>query len=361
MTKRLFLALVVLLSITTLGSYAQIIVEFRPGPIKEKIKSLKSHLNRMTLSYKQWQINYVEDKSNVYYLLSHLEFPVITKAVTTRLRYMFDNRIITHIEVEGVGETTPEDIEKGIFDVTLSPEQTTLFKTNIHVKTANDSIVVLEGIANRRVIVVEGGIDEFHDAVIKMWYARNGDHTIPEIQRIANFYRHLNSLAGDVPEGLWVYAPERLSEQLGKISGKEVEMANVFDTKARLQLETEKFDAQKWGPDIGYLYTAIEHQVIAQGDSTRIKFLFNRQRVRSIKVLGYGKASKEDIKKGEYVVTVAPKKTKLIECYINGGQRAHRRVIVIDPEKYDEVMKDWGRSGYNSRYLDKLAGGVPLF
>ena len=361
MTKRLFLALVVLLSITINGSYAQIIVERRPGPIKEKIKSLKSHLNRMTLSFKQGRINEVEDKSSVYYLLSHLEFPVITKAVTTRLRYMFDNSVIAHIEVEGVGETTPEDIEKGIFDVTLSPEQTTLFKTNIHVKTANDSIVVLEGIANRRVIVVEGGIDEFHDAVIKMWYARNGDNTISQIQRIANFRRHLNSLAGGVPEGLWVYAPEKLSEQLGKISGKEVEMTNVFDTKARLQLETEKFDREKWSSDIGYLYSAIEHRVIARGDSTRIKFLFNNRRVRSIKVLGYGKASKEDIKKGEYVVTVAPKKTKLIECYINGGERAHKRVIVIDPEKYDEVMKEWGRRDYNSRYLDKLAGGVPLF
>ena len=361
MTKRLFLALVVLLSITINGSYAQIIYIPRPRPIKELIPDLKSHLNRMTLSYKQGRINEVEDKSSVYYLLSHLEFPVITKAVTTRLRYMFDNSVIAHIEVEGVGETTPEDIEMGIFDVTLSPEQTTLFKTNIHVKTANDSIVVLEGVANRRVIVIEGGIDEFHDAVIKMWYARNGNHTIPKIQQIANFRRHLNSLAGDVPEGLWVYAPEKLSEQLGKISGKEVEMTGVTDTKARLQLETERFDAQKWSSDIGSLYSAIEHQVIARGDSTRIKFLFNNRRVRSIKVLGYGKASKEDIKKGEYVITVAPKKTKLIECYINGGQRAHRRVIVIDPEKYNEVMKEWGRSGYNSRYLDKLAGGVPLF
>ncbi|MBO7213808.1 MAG: hypothetical protein J6U99_04555, partial [Rikenellaceae bacterium] len=101
-----------------------------------------------------------------------MEFPVITRGVTTRLRYMFDNRIITHIEVEGVGETTPENIKKGIFDVTLSPEQTTLFKTNIHVKSANDSIVILKGVANRRVIVIEGGIDEFHDAMIDIWYAK---------------------------------------------------------------------------------------------------------------------------------------------------------------------------------------------
>ena len=33
--------------------------------------------------------------------------------------------------------------------------------------------------------------------------------------------------------------------------------------------------------------------------------------------------------------------------------------IFVNGEKYDEVMKEWGRSGYNSRYLDKLAGGVP--
>ena len=74
--------------------------------------------------------------------------------------------------------------------------------------------------------------------------------------------------------------------------------------------------------------------------------MFNNRQVRSIKVLGYGKASKGDVKKGEFVVTVAPKKTKLIECYINGGECAHRRVIVINLEKYDEVMKEWGRYDY---------------
>ena len=31
-----------------------------------------------------------------------------------------------------------------------------MYKVNIHVKTANDSIVTLEGVANRRVIVVDG-------------------------------------------------------------------------------------------------------------------------------------------------------------------------------------------------------------
>ena len=159
----------------------------------------------------------------------------------------------------------------------------------------------------------------------------------------------MNSLAGDVPE--------KLSEYIAEISGKEVE--EVFDIKARFQKETKRFDSLKWTPDIAYLSTAIEHRLIARGDSTRIKFLFNRVRVRSIKVLGYGKASRDDLRDGEYVVTVAPKKTKLIECYINGGARAHQRIIVVDPEKYEEVMKEWHKCGYSPGYLEKLAGGVP--
>ncbi len=356
----------IILTVADFDCYAQIDPNLlnipRPRPIKELIPNLKSHLNRMTLSYKQRQINEEEDKSNVYYLLSHLEFPVITRGVTTRLRYMFDNSVIAHIEVEGVGETTPEDIEKGIFDVTLSPEQTTLYKTNIHVKSAKDSIVVLEGVANRRVIVVEGGEREFHKAVIDMWYARNGDHTIPQIKQIANFRRHLNSLAGDVLEGLWVYSPEKLSEQIGIIAGQISVLPSVTDIKAELKKSTEWFDNQKWDPEVN-LSTAVEHNVIARGDSTRIKFLFDNRRVRSIKVSGYGKASKEDLEKGEYVVTVAPKKTKLIECYVNRNEGRHKRIIVIEPEKYEEVMRKFYSLQGSARrqYLNKLAGGVPEF
>jgi hypothetical protein len=272
---------------------------------------------------------------------------------------MFDNSVIAHIEVEGVAETTPEDIEKGIFDVRLSPEQTTLYKTNIHVKSANDSIVVLEGVANRRVIVIEGGRRELSSAIIGMQYARQrtGEN------RLADYYRYLNNLAGDVPEGLWVYLPEKLSEQIGIIAGKNHVLLSVTDIKAELKKSTERFDNLKWSPDIDNLVTATEHNVIARGDSTRIKFLFDNRRVRSIKVSGYGKASKEDLKKGEYVVTVAPKKTKLIECYVNRNESRHKRIIVIEPEKYEEVMqKFYSLQGSARRqYLNKLAGGVPEF
>ena len=361
MTKQSFftITLGIILSFFNIGnSYAQKIVFPPPKPISQWIPDQKSHINRLTLAYWQGQVNREKGISAVYYLLSEIELPVITRGDTTRVRYMFDNSVIAHIEVEGVAETTPEDIEKGIFDVTLSPEQTTLYKTNIHVKSANDSIVVLKGVANRRVIVIEGGRRELSSVIIGMQYAqqRTGKN------RLADYYRYLNNLAGDVLEGLWVYYPEKLSEQIGIIAGKNHVLPSVTDIKAELKKSTEWFDNQKWDPDVN-LSTAVEHKVIARGDSTRIKFLFDNRRVRSIKVSGYGKASKEDLEKGEYVVTVAPKKTTLIECYVNRNEGRHKRIIVIEPEKYEEVMRKlYSLQGSARRqYLNKLAGGVPEF
>ncbi len=357
MANRFFFtfALSLLLSVLNVGyGYTQIIVYQDMRPLNEYIPSMKRHFNRRTLDYFQRMANY-EGKGGILYLQSAVDLPAYQKGDTARIRWVFDNRVITHIEVEGVGETTPEDIKNEVFVVSVVPEQTTLYKANIHVKTANDSIVVLKGVANRRVIVVDCDRREYAKVLSGIYYS----HQRYREEGLSRFYRHMNSLAGDVPEGLWVYAPEKLSEYIAEISGKEVE--EVFDIKARFQKETKRFDSLKWTPDIDYLSTAIEHRLIARGDSTRIKFLFNRVRVRSIKVLGYGKASRDDLRDGEYVVTVAPKKTKLIECYINGGSRAHQRIIVVDPEKYEEVMREWHKCGYSPGYLEKLAGGVPLF
>ncbi|MBO5710619.1 MAG: hypothetical protein J6R62_03765 [Rikenellaceae bacterium] len=294
-----------------------------------------------------------------------MELPIIQKGDTTRIIWVFDSSVITHIEVEGVGKTTPKDIQKGKFDVTVSPVQTTLYKANIHVKSANDSIVVLEGIANRRVIVIDGDRKEYFRVINDFLWSRRAK------DKPASEYRFLNSLAGDVLEGLWVYSPEKLNENIGHISGKEAEMQlsieDIPDTKTLLQKETESFNNSKRLPD-KWLSTALEHAVIARGDSTRIKFLFDNQRVTGIQVLGYGRASRDDIKKGEYIVTVTPKKTKLIECWVNtraGRRPAHYRIIVVEPKKYDEVMRKLhelriqGR-GYN-QYIEELAGRVPSF
>ena len=366
MSKKNFytLALGIILSFLNIdNSYAQRyeIVFSPPRPMSEWLPLQKSHIDRLTLSYWQKYLNAEKGQSAVYYLLSEIEVPVITRGSTTRVRYMFDNSVIAHIEVEGVCETTTKDIEKGVFDVMLSPEQTTLYKTNIHVKSADGSIVVLEGVANRRVIVIEGGRRELSAVITNIQHSkqRTGEN------RYADYYRYLNSIAGDVPEALWVYLPERLNEQLGIIAGKNNVLPNdtIIDVKAKLKKSTERFDNLKWSPDINSVLTTVEHRLIARGDSTRIKFLFDRRRVRSIKVLGYGKASRDDLSKGEYVVTVAPKNTKLIQCYINGNERVHKRIIVIDPEKYEEVMRKFYSLQGSARrqYLNKLAVGVPEF
>ncbi|MBO5710622.1 MAG: hypothetical protein J6R62_03780, partial [Rikenellaceae bacterium] len=308
MTKKFLftLAFGILLSIINIDyGYTQI----SPPTLSEDLRLFTSHLNSKTLEYFQKKANR-EGKGKVY-LQSAVEFPAIHKGDTTRIRYAFDNSVIAHIEIEGVGKTTPKDIQNGLFDVTVSPEQTTLYKANIHVKTANDSIVVLKGVANRRVNVIEGDRSEYTNIMRKIWYARNGNG-VSEKNRIANLYRYLNSLAGDVPEGFWVYSPEKLNENIGHISGKEAEMQlsieDIPDTKTLLQKETERFNNYTRLPD-KWLNTSLEHAVIARGDSTRIKFLFDNRRVTGIQVFGYGKASRDDIKKGEYIVTVTPKKT----------------------------------------------------
>ena len=140
-------------------------------------------------------------------------------------------------------------------------------------------------------------------------------------------------------------------------------MISLQKQKTLLQEETERFNSNTRHPD-RWLNTFLEHAVIARGDSTRIKFVFDSRKVRGIQVLGYGRASRDDIRKGEYIVTVNPKKTKLIECWVNTRVRipAHYRVIVVKPEEYDEVMKKiykLRKLGWDcNHYLNELAGEV---
>ncbi|MBR4999687.1 MAG: hypothetical protein IKY11_02005, partial [Rikenellaceae bacterium] len=293
MANRFFFTLVfgVLLSVFSLDySYGQAYDATTgittPMPPSRFIENRRRGFKHMTLERFQKDANR-EGKGKVY-LQSRLEYPLLQKGDTMRIRYVFDNSVITHIEIEGVDETTPNDIEKGQFDVTVSPEQTTLYKTNIHVKTANDSIVVLEGIANRRVIVIDGDRKEYFRVINNFLWSRVAK------DKPASEYRFLNSIAGDVPEGLWVYSPEKLNEYIGHISGKDKDLQlaieDIPDTKTLLQKETERFNNSKRLPD-KWLHTSLEHAVIARGDSTRIKFVFDSRKVRGIQVLGYGRAS----------------------------------------------------------------------
>ena len=375
MAKRFFFTLVlgILLSVSNFNhSYGQGCYDLRLGRYvsvspfnQERIKYLKYNFDRLTIEYCQRDSFYKRNGDNdKLYLTSEVDFPVILNGDTTRIKWIFDNSVITHIEVEGVGKTTPEDVKKGQFVITVTPEETTLYKARIHIKHVDGTISVHQKIADRRVIVV-------YDRKTQAKIMENAElHRInQEIKRLSQY---MDSWAGGVREGKWLYFPDKLNTYIENVSGRDreridMQLANenidVPDTKTLLKEETERFNNYTRLPD-KWLNTSLEHAVIARGDSTRIKFVFDSRKVRGIQVLGYGRASRDDIRKGEYIVTVNPKKTKLIECWVNTRVRipAHYRVIVVKPEEYDEVMKKiykLRKLGWDcNHYLNELAGEV---
>ena len=377
MANRFFFTLVfgVLLSVFSFDySYGQAISRLGVGMIQAStVKYIapakRSYFNRITIERSQ-RDPYLQRNNGLdrLYLTSVMEWPVIVKGDTARIKWMFDNSVITHIKIEGVGETTPEDVQKGQFVIEVTPEQTTLYKAHIHIKHVDGTISVHQGIADRRVIVVSDRKTQNNIYQTSTVYEANF--------QIENLSRYMDSQAGGVREGKWRYYPDKLNTYIENVSGRDresidMQLANenidVPDTKTLLQEETERFNSNTRHPD-RWLNTFLEHAVIARGDSTRIKFVFDSRKVRGIQVLGYGRASRDDIKKGEYIVTVTPKKTKLIECWVNtraGRRPAHYRIIVVEPKKYDEVMRKLyelriqGR-GYN-QYIEELAGRVPSF
>jgi hypothetical protein len=195
MTKKFFftLAFGILLSVTNLDySYAQRWDDTKgcwveAPSLDQYLKGLSGHFNRLSLEYYYKQDDKVGNERSFFY--SAIEFLVIQKGKSTRLKWCFNNSKIVHIEIEGVGATTPEDIKKGEFTVTVSPEQTTLYRVNVHKKGKDGSIKVYPGYDNRRVIVVEDRrtLGKVYDNI---WWIN--------IKK-GNLSSYLDSLAGGVP------------------------------------------------------------------------------------------------------------------------------------------------------------------
>ena len=118
----------------------------------------------------------------------------------------------------------------------------------------------------------------------------------------------------------------------------------------------------------------IERIIIPRGDSTRIKYVFDNTYVIRIAVEGGGETTPLDIRKGIFVTSVSPEKTKMVNVLLSrtilaeriGGQdmvvdkKLQFRVIVVEPEKYDSIMDEYNKikdSKKRTAFLDKLAGG----
>ena len=109
----------------------------------------------------------------------------------------------------------------------------------------------------------------------------------------------------------------------------------------------------------------IESRFIKRGDSVRIKYLFRPNLVKIISSRGLGREMPyECMKKGEWLITVKPDSTMWIDLlyedlrgqFVPGGFL----IIVIEPEKYDDVKREYDKikNDYNKSqsFFDSLSG-----
>ncbi len=125
-------------------------------------------------------------------------------------------------------------------------------------------------------------------------------------------------------------------------------------------LETETFDNA-----ILPFYMSCRHildngSVLTKGDSTRIKFLINPRKIIRFEAFGYGEASPEDIKKGEWIITVRPEKTMHLKfriTLVNGSSTMSGQffVVVDNPNEIKAEYKQLPREK-RTAYIKKLVG-----
>ena len=335
------------------------VIEAPASALYQRISAIEHFESK---NYLRWYSKTIEPIVDNYVVVA-IEHPIIAEGEWTRVKFYFDNKYVERIVVEGIGETTPEHIKSGEFEIVVIPKKTAIFKSTIYTKDSEGNRYSFS--ENRRIIVVAP--NKLNRIMEKSYTIDIKDHSKNKIR----YQRFLDEIAGDVPDPNWgVVSHNAKMVELFKNSAK------VPETDIILQQRTEIFDnynsSLKDNPiKPGHMLFVPEHQVIARGNSTRVKFLFNSRDFERIEIEKVGESSIEDIKKGEYIATIKPEKTTLFRCTYHGkGYKSRHslkfRIIVIDPDKYDEVMRKvyilrkLGGSDYRE-YLNELAGGVPMF
>jgi hypothetical protein len=140
-----------------------------------------------------------------------------------------------------------------------------------------------------------------------------------------------------------------------ELSKMDREMADSI----KRALDTETFDNA-----ILPFYMSCRHildngSVLTKGDSTRIKYLINPKMVIRLEVFGYGEATPEDIKKGEWIITVRPEKTMHLKTRLtySDGQStmAGKYILVVDdPQKFKDEYNKLPREKKNEFYRQAI-------
>lgn len=133
----------------------------------------------------------------------------------------------------------------------------------------------------------------------------------------------------------------------------------------------EKFDNYKLTPEEGTYGSINDRDYVKKGESFRIKFSFDPRRVFSLKLVkGHSDnpmATPKDLQKGEWIVEVTPEKSMEISVAVENTRPGiisydKRFVLVIEPDKYDEVKAKFDEFKANKdvegrrRYFRELGG-----
>jgi hypothetical protein len=163
-----------------------------------------------------------------------------------------------------------------------------------------------------------------------------------ENAKIPDYKRIMDSLANDKDE---LARRQRALDSL-----KKAQAAETFDNaKLPSYLSCKRVLDNSW--------------ILAKGDSTRIKYLINPQMVIRLEVFGYGEATPEDIKKGEWIITVRPEKTMHLETRLtyDDGQSSMNGIFLVVVDDHNKVAEL--KANYNKlqgpkkdAYLRELVG-----
>lgn len=106
---------------------------------------------------------------------------IIASGDTVRLKIVFDPKVVSGVEVEGVGETTAEDVVQGKFEVKMAPEKTSVY--NVYIFKKDGTYVPMCG----RVIVVAP--DEYEEV-------QKQEHILKQSSKLDELYLYYDRLAG---------------------------------------------------------------------------------------------------------------------------------------------------------------------
>jgi hypothetical protein len=159
--------------------------------------------------------------------------------------------------------------------------------------------------------------------------------------------------------------PNDVKRILDSITNDKDELARrqrVLDSLNKAQA-AETFDNAKLPYGVSCHYVLDNGSVLTKGDSTRIKYLINPKMVIRLEVFGYGEATPEDIKNGEWIITVRPEKTMHLETRLtyDDGQSSMNGIFLVVVDDHNKVAEL--KANYNKlqgpkkdAYLRELVG-----